>query len=138
MIIFTHLEVSESWSCGRDLDGLNYAGRNCLNSALMFTPWRSYPRFRFLAFSGQRRTAQLAGSNVKGWYEAPGPLLSLPRFSVPPNDAVDVRQEHGQQSQQRHERTCAIYKTDAGVIRKFAQERRCNPRGAESEAEEQP
>ena len=66
------------------------------------------------------------------------PPLSRPHFSVPPHGAFDVWQEHGQQSKERHEGTRAINKTDAGVIRKFAQERRCNARGAESEAEEQP
>jgi len=52
---------------------------------------------------------------------APGPLLGLPRFSVSPHDAFNVRQEHRQQSQQRHEGTRAIYEADAGVIRKFTQ-----------------
>lgn len=67
-----------------------------------------------------------------------GPLLSLPRFSFSPHDAFNVRQEHSQQSQHGHEGTHAIHKTDAGVIGKFTQERRCNARGAESETEEKP
>jgi len=83
------------------------------------------------------------GTDSKRWIDSrygglQGPLLSLPRFSFSSHDAFNVRQEHSQQSQQGHEGTHAIYKTDAGVIRKFTQERRCNARSAECEAEEQP